>query len=481
MDVFSENCNTENDALSENKGETLTPVDSKINISITDGGLRAYLSIEPPLNGGAAPTLNALLAAVADHGVTYNVDIEKLKNIEATPVYNKKVIIATGNVPVDGVDGTVEFLIKTEKNGPRPKINANDKADYHDLDIVENVSQGQVLCKITLPTDGTPGMTVQGRELQQKKGRPVKPLAGRNTELSSDGTAILAKVGGQVEFDGRKINVGETFYVKEDVDFSTGDIKVIGNVVVPGMVLPGFRVEATGNVDIKGAAENASIKAGGNVSLQSGIIGSDVYCCGDLKCRYIENSKVFVKFDLKTESIINSDVKCGKSIKVTGSISKIIGGSCTAGDSIEARIIGSVSHIKTNLEIGTDETVIERQQQLIAKVSELEETNKKLASIISMLRQLEAAKRLTPDNKQVLDNANFSYNANSQQLVEAKTELAEIAESLKEKGSGRIICSGTIYPGARIEIRGAILMINEARQNVLMYNKDGEICIGASR
>jgi len=457
------------------------PVDSVIHISIVDGGLRAYLKIEPPANGGAAPTLQALLVALANQGVSHNVDVEKLNNLAANPVYNQSILIASGTPPVDGEDGVVRFHIKTEKTALRPKISANDRADYHDLDIVENVTQGQVLCTITLPTDGTPGITVQGKALTQTKGRPVKSLVGRNTELIENGTAIVAKIGGQVEFDGRKINVAETFYVKENVDFSTGDIKVIGNVVVSGMVLPGFKVEASGNVDIRGAVENAYVKAGGNVKIQSGVINSELYCAGDLKCRYIENSKIFAKYDIKTESIINSDVKCGKSIKVTGSIAKIIGGRCFAGQDIEARTIGAVSHIKTNLEIGTDETVIERQQELVTKLAELGETNKKLASIISIMRQMEAGNRLTAENREVLNNADFSYNANNSQIEQATSELDEITRSIREKGAGRVICSGEVHPGVRVEIGGANININQMRQNVMLYNKEGEICIGPAR
>lgn len=480
MEVFTESADIENGAL-ETPIEPQKPVDCVINISVVDGGLRAYLKIEPPVNGGAAPTLNMLLAALANQGVSHNIDMEKLKDLEANPVYGKSILIASGIPPVDGEDGTVMFHIKTEKTGLRPKINANDRADYHDLGIVENVAQGQVLCTITPPTEGTPGINVLGKTLIQTKGRPVKSLLGRNTELNKEGTAVIAKIGGQVDFDGRKINVSETFYVKENVDFSTGDVKVTGNAIISGMVLPGFKVEATGNVEIRGAVENAYIKAGGNVKLQSGIINSELYCSGDLKCRYIENSRIFARQDIKTESVINSDVKCGKSIKVTGSIAKIIGGRCFAGQDIEARTIGSVSHVKTNLEIGTDETVIERQQELVEKLAEFEETNKKLASIITVLCHREAGNRITAENREVLASASFSYNANNEQMEEAKSELDEITQSIREKSVGRIICSGDIYPGVKVEIGGASLTINQARQNVMLFNKEGEICIGSAR
>lgn len=454
------------------------PVDCVIDISIVDEGLRAYLKIEPPISGGAEPTKDMLLAALANHSVSHNIDMEKLESLEANPVYNQNILIASGSAPVDGEDGTAQFHIKTEKSGLRPKISANDKANYYDLGIVENVARGQVLCTITLPTEGVPGINVYGRELAQTKGRPVQSMVGRNTELNPEGTAIIAKIDGQVDFDGRRINVTETLYIKENVDFSTGNINATGNVVISGVVLPGFKITAGGNVEVRGVVENAHIKAGGNIKLQSGIIASDLYCGGDLKCRYIENSKIFVKGDIKAESIINSDVKCGKSIRVTGSIAKIIGGRCIAGQDIEARTIGAISHVRTSLEIGTDEMVIERQQELKAKIAELEETNKKLTSIISVLHQHEVRNRLTDEKRKIFDSANFSYNTNKNQIEESRSELDEINQAIKERGAGRVICSGEIFPGVRVEICGATLNMTQARQNVMLFNKDGEIVIG---
>jgi len=457
------------------------PVDSVVNVIVSDDELRAFINIEPPLNGGAPPSFETLKAALDAQGVTYNVDMDRLKKVAENPVYGQNILIASGRAPVDGVDGDLRFHVEIEKKELKPKVGADGRVDYYDLGIIENVVRGQVLCTIIPPTEGRPGVTVRGREIPQRPGKAVQPPVGRNTELSADGRTVVSKIDGQVEYDGRRINVTETLYIKENVDFSTGNINANGNVVVQGAVLPGFKVEAAGNVEIKGVVENAYIKAGGNVKLHSGIIGSELYCAGELKCRYIENSRIFAKKDIKADSIINSDVKCGRSIRVGGSIAKIIGGSCFAGQEIEARTIGSISPVRTILQIGTDEMVIERQQQLIAKIAELEETNRKLSSIISTLCQLDAANRLDEEKKQILSNANYSFNYNNAVIEEARRELDDINKAIKEKGSGRVICTGELHPGVRVEISGATLSINELRHNVMLYVKDGEITIGSAR
>ena len=481
MDIYAKDINAENCELSETPNESPPAIDAIIHVSVVNGGLEAYLSIEPPSNDGAGPTLKALKAALSDFGVSYNIDSKKLEAIEAEPVYNSNILIASGVAPHNGINGTASFQFNTEHKNLKPKECEDGKVNYHDLDIVENVTKGQVLCIITPPTEGTPGMSVRGKVLPQKKGRPVQSCLGKNTELNEDGTAVLSKINGEVEFIGGRINVNETFYVKENVDNSTGDIKVSCDLVVPGIVWPGFKIEAGGNITIRGAVEGSTVKAGGNINLQSGITGSQLHCNGDLKCRFIENSNVFVKGEISAEHIINSDIKCGKSIKLFGSKAKIIGGNCIAGQNIEANTIGSLADIKTRLELGTDHTVIERQQELLSQTMELEEKNKKLVPLITILSQLEALNRLTPDKKEALENVNYSYEVNMALLEEIKRELDEISELIKKRGYGRIICTDTIYPHTQVFIGKANYSVTNTLNNVSLFYDQGNICIGTAR
>ncbi len=493
MDILTDASELENDKASqipceapptadtEIPREVPPAVDAVINVSIDNCGLEACLNIESPSNGGAAPTFESMNAALSDCGISYNINIEKLKEIEAAPIYSSDIPVASGIAPIDGIDGTASFRIKTEEKNLRPKENKNGTVNYHDLDMVENVIQGQVLCAITLPTEGTPGISVKGKELSQKKGRPVQSYLGKNTELNEAGTAILSKIKGQVEFDGRKINVNETFYIKENVDNSTGNIKVSSNLVVLGMVLPGFKIVADGNIVVKGTVEASTVNAKGSISLESGITGSKLYCDGDLKCRFIENCVIFVKGDINAEYIINSDIKCGKNIKIIGSMAKIIGGSCIAGQNIEAHTIGSVANVKTRLELGTDHTVIERQQELLAQVEELEKQIVKLKPLFTILSQLDAGDRLTPEKRQAFKNVSYSYDTYTKLQEEAKKELEEIAESIQKRGFGRIICQGTIYPYTKVVIGKATLPITNILSNTSLYYNEGNICTGTAR
>jgi len=216
-----------NEMISEKKDKvplekthmTSPEIDAVVNVSVSEDRLEARLSIDPPENGRAA-TYESMTDALTKRGVTYNINHEKLKELAENPVYHESFVAAIGIAPVNGKDGTAAFLIQTEKKPLRPKENEDGTVDYRELDIAENVSEGQVLCEITKPTEGSPGVSVEGKALRQKIGRAVPNYLGQNTGLNEEGTAIISKITGQVEFIGGKIRVNETFFVKENTIIS---------------------------------------------------------------------------------------------------------------------------------------------------------------------------------------------------------------------------------------------------------------------
>ncbi len=454
-----------------------SPVDAVVHISFSDNRMEAYLRVEPPLNGGAAPTLRSFEDALAMRKIVYGVKTAKLKELAEHPVYDVDHLIATGVMPVNGVDGTYVFQFSLEKDF-RPKERPDGSVDYRDLGIVENVKKGQALCTITHPTEGSEGTALTGLRLRQVKGKAVPPLSGRNTELSEDGTTIYAINDGQVEFDGRKINVSETLNFNGDIDKSTGNIKFIGNVVINGTVLDNFVVEAGGNIEIGGTVGSATLKADGNILLRSGIIGGEISCQGDLTSNFIEHGSVFAGGNIIADYIMTSNIKCGKSLQLVGSKGKFVGGSCIAGQNITARMIGSPTCLETDLKIGMDPSVFARQQELIKEIPGLEKQIISLKNLIALLKEHEAANRLVPDKKLMLDNAQSTFGKCLVLLTRSKQELSEIQEKMDASSSGKIICTETIFPGTTVTIGAARLKVTDAMQSTSLYYSDNRICQG---
>jgi uncharacterized protein (DUF342 family) len=460
--------------------ETLPPlpVDAVIHVSISPNRLSAYVCIDPPKNGGIPATLAALEAALKSYKITYGIKSAKLKELADNPVYHEDIEIAQGIAPENGLNGTYVFMVRISVD-PKPKINADGTVDYRDLGMVENVQKGQLLCAITLPTNGTEGMTVTGKKLLPLKGKAVPSFSGKNTELSKDGTAIYAKIDGQVEYDGKKINVNKTYSIKGDVDNSTGNLKVVGNVVISGTVFPQFLVEASGDIEIFGSVASATLKADGNIILHSGVIGSELSCKGNLTSKFIENCEVTVFGSIAADYIINSNIECGQSLQIVGKKGKLFGGSCVVGQDITARIIGSEAWPRTDIKIGMVPAVVKRQQELTELLPGLEKQIESLRSLIPLLQQQESANNMSPQNKMILDKTLFSYKTCLITYENSKQELAKINELISKMGHGKIVCSEHIFPGINITIDSAKLYIVDKMTGTSFYYNEDKICQGS--
>lgn len=453
---------------------TPPPVDAKINVLISSNRLEAYLNIDPPQNGGNPPTEEMINKALSEYKISYGIDAEKIKGLLNNPVYNTNILIAKGLPAVNGTDGSYTLNFQTEKI-IKPKELSNGNVDFFELGLIENVTEGQKLCTIVLPTPGSEGITVTGDKIHQKSGKAVPYLVGKNTILSEDGTAILSAIRGHVSFVNGKIKVDDTFVLNDDVSTATGNIKVFGNVVINGNVMPGFNVEADGYIEVTGTVESATLKAGNKMALKSGVTGSDLNCGGDIASRFFENCNVLSRGNIKAEYIVNSNIRCGKNLDITGLYAKLIGGSCVVGGDLTAKIIGTPSCAKTDIELGTDPTNVERQQILVKEIPELNKQLSKLEPLISLLREYEAAGRLNDEKKIALENAISSYEAMKAQLESDEQELVQIDEAMKIIGFGRIICKGTIFPGTRIKISEAVLSVTDNIVNMMLYYSEGEI------
>ncbi|NLT15228.1 MAG: DUF342 domain-containing protein [Clostridiales bacterium] len=455
-------------------------VDAIIKVIIKDSGLSACVRITPPSNGGADITMDGLMKALVNDNGIKNFDLIKMKALVSNPVYDEDIVVAVGAAAVTGDDGTYEFLVRTTSSG-KPKEYENGKIDYYDLGLIQNVSAGEVLCVLTPPTEGIPGYTVKGETIKPKPGKPAPVVPGPNTSLSADGLHIISKINGQFEFDGKKVIVNETYTLNQDVDTSTGNIKVAGNLIVRGMVTSGFVLEAGGFITVFGVVESASITAGKDVNLQGGANGSKISCGGNFKCRFIENCDVFVRGEMKAEYILNSNVRCRRNLKTEGVISKIIGGTCVVMQNVEARTIGSAAGVKTKLEIGTDPEIVDRQHFLTDQIPEIDKQLRSLEPLLKLLRQLESANRLDEEKAQMLEKASFSYKTQTEALENAKKELEEISNMISNRNYGKVICSGIIYPGTFVTIGPASYTVTQNMMNTSLFYRDGEIAFTFAR
>ena len=93
---------------------------------------------------------------------------------------------------------------------------------------------------------------------------------GPNTEPHpNDSGVLIATTDGLVKYNGTIVEVSEGFFIKGNIDFSTGNVNYVKSVVVAGDVMSGLKVNAEAIFRVNGTIEDADIVVGGNVLCQN--------------------------------------------------------------------------------------------------------------------------------------------------------------------------------------------------------------------
>lgn len=432
----------------DSEGEEPPPpdLDAKVLVYISQSGLSAWLMAYPPSGEGKELDRDAIDDALGSARVCYGVDEDFLDALPEKPNrYFHLFQCACGKPPVHGKDGqVVELFPRTVDR--RPAMDENNRADYKSLNLFHNVEKGEVICRIIHPTQGAAGRTVQDSEISARDGKEATVPKGRNTLLTEDGGALIAKISGQVEFSGRSFQVKPLLEVDGNVDFSTGNINFVGDVHIHGDVCSGFTVRAMGNINIDGVAEACTIEAGGDLVIAGGAQGDNqavIRAQKNIFAKYLENCCVCVKGSLQSDCIISCEVYCDDSVEVRSGRMTVIGGSIRAAHEVSAGVIGSRAESRTEIILGGLPCGQFDEGVLVRDIAELE-------------KEYERTER-QPDSPQKLGRlAKIKVNllVNRQKLNLISKEKEEIAGET-EPGIRRMTCD-TVYPGTALTIDGQV-------------------------
>ncbi|MFH1860298.1 MAG: FapA family protein, partial [bacterium] len=344
--------------------------EGKVLVEVTYDELRAYLTLP-----GNVP-LDIIEHTLQEKGVVVNIDEHAIVNAIQQQIYNTPILIAQAIMPVPGEDSEVEFNFeKTKKIHLKEKEDG--RVDFRELGIIDVVHAGDVLAVKTRPSNGVTGITVTGKEIPARNGIDKNLPSGRNTELSNDGLTLRATIDGQVVWKNNRIHVESVLEVKGDVDYSVGNIDFPGSIIIRGNVLDGFMVKSTGNIEVHGCIEKAFVSADGNILVDGGIISKgdgNVRAKGTIWANFIEHGIVDAGEDvIVNESIRYSQVDAKKRVIVQGKIGAILGGRIRAGEEVNAKIIGTLTEAKTEIEVGALPLIREEIYRLKQELADDEE------------------------------------------------------------------------------------------------------------
>lgn len=462
-----------------NSTEMSAARDGWVRVQVMKDSMEAYLFIEPPWGGGNWPTKEDALKALNSEKIVFGLleaEIDQAIVLKET----RPVLVARGKEPVPGVDAVFKFYFKTGLESAERKYRENNQGriDFRDIQTVESVTAGTVIAEKIRATEGEPGINVCGQPVSPAPGKDSQIKLGRNVAWDRDNLKIIAGIAGEPTLTGMMINVYPVHEVAGDVNFKTGNLLFVGNIVITGNVDGGFRVEAEGDVTIYGVIEAAEVRAGGNLTIYGGVSGMDksvISCAGNLSAKYIEHAAVNCAGDIFVkEGIMYCRVNAAQKVTVEGGKGLIVGGVVRAGEEISAKIIGSRFGTATELEVGVKPEVKTEFQELEVMIREhklnLEKTEKALES-------LDKLSNLSQERRSLFQSlANTSY-ALKNEITQAETRKKALFEEMTvlTREKARIRVWDTIFPGVRVSIGKAATVIRDELRDVVLYNNKGDI------
>lgn len=372
-------------------------------------------------------------------------------------------LIAQGTAPLEGYPAYYELLVRQDTS--IGTLQADGSIDYRSRRSFLTVQKDQPVLLYhpeKLPQDGS---DVTGEVLPARTLSRDKLLPGENLAASSqDRNTWTATLDGVLSIRSGQVHIDPLLVIEGDVGYQTGHVDFSGSVLIRGAVLAGFHVKASGNIEIEKDIEDASVEAGGSLTIHMGVTGSGhtrLFAGSELQAQYIMNSEVEAMGPIRVaDSIVNSTVISNHSVTVVDKHGQVIGGRIIALETIEVKIAGAAHGNDTLLETGSSLKMEVELEEIHPVQTKWQQTRDEISQKISLTfgehmltPTREDIELLLPAKKtELLGLLSELGNARSRLSV-LDQKIQEIRDKYSYKGRPRILVQDKAWPGTVIVIK----------------------------
>jgi uncharacterized protein (DUF342 family) len=300
-------------------------------------------------------TLLAKLVQQCGIAIDSAVETQLLKIVETFRHEPKRLeqVIARSTAPVDGQDGTLEWVKGFDPTaGPTAAVTQDDSGavDYYNQVSYVRVAEGTHVATLHEPTPGDDGRDVTGRTIKAKPGRRYDLKIDSSLDLDGSGL-VIAQVDGILEYEHGVLKVSRLFEIRGAVDFGTGNVDFNGTVIVREGIRDRFKLTATEDIIVDGLIEAATINCGRNFTCHQGMAGKgrgQLDVGGDAVAGYLDDVKGCVKGNLTVQrEMVNCELVIGGNLICDKG--RVIGGSVAVSGSVQVAALGSNAERATTL------------------------------------------------------------------------------------------------------------------------------------
>ena len=458
--------------------------DGTFEITVSDDKMSLVLCVKPPIVWGEPVTAENVLKWMEDNQMKCDVDAEALDQATSAGASGemvRDVVIARGKTAGAATDEKLELFARASVDKPLLAVESSDGRVHDDSPLL--CEAGDLVLRHTPAKAGEAGHDVYGAVLQPPAPKVRQIGTGRNVRVEAND--YFAEVSGVVSFKHEHLEVRHMLVLTEDVDRRNSPVEFDGHVIIHGAVRNGAEVKASGNITVEGPVEAATIEStAGNIELRHGVAGHGrgmVRADGDVSTRFAENVAIYAGQDIIMGlGSLHSQLLAGRTIRLVRGRGQLIGGSAAAGETVEAKQVGSVSAVPTEVIIGLSREVMEKLGPIDTRISSIRREHDQVTELADRIeRAIGDPGKLTPEELKTytaLRKRQFIADERLKDLDEQRQQM--LAEAAKGH-NGRVDVHNDLMSHVTVRIGQAELTTDDSRKRCrIVYDAEsGQLSI----
>lgn len=449
-----------------------------LELIVSKDRLKAYVKIyagdEEFNEKGKEAYLDEIIELARKENIIYGIEWENIVERISNRV---PVLIASGKIPTSGQDAIINMY---ELKELAPKVSEDEKVNYYEMDLINQVKKGEWVGERIEPKEGNPGRTIFGEVIpaypgEQKKlnydSKSIYEVYNKKEGI----TTLLAKQAGVVSYKDGKITITKLLLIPNDVSYETGSIDFDGSVEVKGTVEDHFSVKASQDIQILGdigiGAVDIIESRNGNIYIRGGIAGRDrakIICQGNIFTKFASNCIIECSGTVHIGYYAMNCAIKAKEVIFESNNSRFTSGKIEALVRIEVGALGSPMSTRALVQVnGFKRSDLKKQLDYIEDSIKI--VKEKLSNIRKKVTIYSRSDKLNYENQRVYDlllDENERHNRTLKILIE---ERSKCLSYFKIKGEGEIFAKKSIYSNVMIQIKDEKRLITDSIMHPMIY------------